>query len=148
MIPIEITFIAFLFLAAITASRTYFILATFSLINIYIYPYTSSEDINLLDIYATIDFFACVAVLLFGDIHKIYQSVILALMVLCHGMMEQALYFDFYYDATSNIYESMIAALLIAQMMGVFRGTDYLSNPRFDIWKVHRFGNWNRNSNS
>ena len=144
MIPIEVTFLAFLALAIITSSKTYFILAAFSFLNIYVYPHTSSEDINLLDIYATIDFFACLAVLLFGDIHRIYQSIILAIMVLCHGMMEQSLYFDFYYDATSTIYESVIAALLIAQMMGVFRGTDYLHNLRFYIWKVRRFGSSNR----
>lgn len=145
MIPIEITFLAFLALAILTSSRTYFILALFSLLNIYIYPYTSSEDINLLDIYASVDFFACVAVLLWGDIHKVYQSVILAIMVLCHGIMEQVLYFDFYYDISITIYGSVIAALLIAQMMGVFRGTDYLHSPRFDIWKVYRSGGFNRN---
>lgn len=144
MIPIEVTFLAFLALAILTSSRTYFILSSFSLLNIYIYPHTSADDLNLMDVYASVDFFACLAVIFFGDIHKIYQSVILATMVFAHEIMELALYFDFHYDVSTTIYESMIAALLMAQMMGVFCGTDRLSHPRFDIWKVCRINSFNR----
>lgn len=138
MIPIELTFIAFFALAIYTSSRTYFILALFSLLNVYVYPYTSSSDVSLLDIYASIDFFTCVAVLLFGDIHKVYQSIILTVMVLLHGLMEFALQADFYYEVTTNLYINAITALLIAQMMGVFRGSDRIYNPISHFWKVRR----------
>lgn len=146
MIPIEVTFFMFFILALFTESKTYFILATFSLLNVYVYPYTSPDNPNLLDIYASIDFFACIAVLLFGDIHKIYQSFILAIMVFCHGLMEQALNFDFYYDVTSQFYEGTIVLLLIAQMMGVFYGIDNVPNPHFDIWKIRNSSGVNRKS--
>lgn len=145
MIPIELTFLAFLFLAIVTSSRTYFILALFSLLNVCIYPFTSASDTYLLDIYSSIDFACGVAILLFGDIHKIYQSVFLSLMILCNALMEQALQIDFYYDISVGIYENLIAVFLIAQMMGVFRGTDYLHRPRFNLWEIYRSSSTNHN---
>ena len=143
MIPVELTFVVFSLLAIFTSSRTYFILALFSLLNVYLFQYTSETDIHLLDTYSTIDFAAGVAIILFGDIHRVYQSFFLALMILCHALMEQALQIDFYYNISVALYENLIAAFLIAQMMGAFRGTNYLHSPRRDLWKVHRFGNFN-----
>lgn len=148
MIPIELTFVAFLLLAIFTSSRTYFILALFSLLNVCIYPYTSESDQYLLDIYSSVDFAAGVAILLFGDIHKIYQSVFLSLMILCHAIMEQLIQIDFYYNISVGIYENLIALFLLAQMMGVFRGIDSLHSPRFNLWEIHSFSRFNRNQNN
>lgn len=147
MIPIELTFFAFLLLAIFTSARTYFILALFSLLNVLVAPYTSATDPHLLDVYSSIDFAAGVAVLLFGDIHKIYQATFLSLMILCHAMMEHALQVDFYYYNSVVIYENLIALFLLAQMMGVFRGTNYLHRPRFNLWEIYRSSRFNHHQN-
>jgi hypothetical protein len=148
MISVELVFLAFLFLAIITLSRTYFILSAFSLVNVLIYPFTSESDPHLLDILSSISFATGVAIMLFGDIHKIYQTVIIALTILCLSVMEIVLQSDFYYDISVGIYENLIAAFLIAQMMGVFRGTNYLHSPRFNLWEIYRTSRFNHHQSN
>jgi hypothetical protein len=140
MIPLGITLLVFFVIGLLLKSKTYFILAIFSWINIYVDKFTTSHDLYLMLTYTSIDFLAALAILFFGDIHKIYQSVLLTLMVFAHCLMEMALVNDYSFFIESNIYTDTITLLLLAQMMGVFYGIDRIFNPvcspNTDMWET------------
>jgi len=140
MIPLEITLLAFFVIGLLMKSRTYFILAIFAWINIYVDKFTTSHDLYLMLTYSSIDFLAALSILFFGDIHKIYQSVLLTLMVFSHFLMEIALVNDYSFFIESNVYTNTITLLLLSQMMGVFYGVTRIYNPvcspNTDIWET------------
>jgi len=124
MIPVWITAFAFCFVAYLTGSRTYIVLALSSLANVYINHFTRSDDLYLMVTYSSIEFFTCLAVLHFGDWHKLYQSTILFMMLTLHFSMEAALVYDFAEFIESGIYTYIMMGLIIAQLIGASRGTD------------------------
>lgn len=83
--------------------------------------------------YASIDFVTCIVILFFGDIHKIYQSVILELMVFCHYLMEIALSNGYIKFVESDIYVNTMMFLLIAQIVGADHGINRILNSLFDL---------------
>ena len=124
MIPIWITAFAFCSVAYLTKSRTYTILALSSIANIYIDHFTSETDLYLMVVYSAIEFFTCLAVIFYGDFHKLYQSVLLFMMLCMHFIMESALTIDSVLFIESQIYTYAMSGLIIAQLMGVGRGMD------------------------
>src|SRR5512146_3196290 len=95
MIPLWATVFAFAAVAYITKSRTYVVLAISSLVNVYVDHFTHPDDQYLLVTYSTIEFCTALAVIYYGDIHKLYQSTMLALFLMAHFIMEMALVYDF-----------------------------------------------------
>jgi hypothetical protein len=77
--------------------------------------------------YASIEFFTSFGILLFGDIHKLYQSSVLALMLCLHLIMEAALVVDNVWFIESGIYTYGMSLLIIASLMGAGRGTKELT---------------------
>jgi len=140
MIPLWMTVLAFLFAAYITSSRTYAVLALSAIVNIYLDNFTRADDQYLMVTYSAIEFFTCFAVLHFGDIHKLYQSVILFIMLSLHFTMEAALVFDYAVFIESGIYTYTMTGLIVAQLMGASRGTDKLSWPYSDWRETNLFG--------
>lgn len=138
MIPLEMTLLIFFVIGLIRKSKTFYVLAIFAWLNIYIYPKTTADDLYLMLTYTTVDFFAALAILHFGDIQKLYQTSILALTIVMHLLMEMALIEDWAGFIESGIYIHTITALLILQMLGGSYGINRLSNPLrrsdFDIW--------------
>lgn len=129
MIPIWLTAFAFCSVAYLTGSRTYAVLALSSMVNIYIDHFTLSTDQYLMVTYSAIEFFTCLAVLHFGDSHKIYQSIVLFLMLSLHFSMEVALVTDSVWFIESGIYTYLMSVLIITQLMGAGRGMDTISWP-------------------
>jgi len=127
MIPLELTLLVFFVLGVILKSRTYFILAVFAWINIYADKFTSSEDIYLMLTYASIDFSCALAIIYLGDIQKLYQTSMLAMMVLAHSFMELSLINDSVWIIESNLYINVIMVLLVMQMLGGIYGRDRIS---------------------
>ena len=127
MIPIWLTALAFLSVAYLTKSRTYAVLALSSIFNIYIDHFTRSDDLYLMVTYSSIEFFTCLAVLYYGDSHKIYQSVILFMMLCLHFIMEVALDYDYSSFIESGLYTYTMSGLIIAQLIGAGRGMDRTS---------------------
>lgn len=144
MIPLEVTLLIFFVIGLVRKSKTFYILAVFAWLNIYIYPKTSSDDLYLMYTYATVDFCAALVILYFGDIQKLYQTSMLALMILAHCVMEFALITDWVGFIESDIYIHTITALLILQMLWGIYGLDRLHNPihrsDFDTWQAGNFG--------
>lgn len=144
MIPLEATLLIFFAMGLMRKSKTFYVLALFAWFNIYIYPKTTADDLYLMLTYTTVDFFAALVVLHFGDIQKFYQTSLLALMILAHLIMEAALIQDWVGFIESGVYIHTITALLILQMLGGFYGTDRIFNPLrcsdFDIWATDNFG--------
>jgi hypothetical protein len=127
MIPFWLTILAFCFVAYLTRSRTYSILAFSAICNLYIDNFTHADDQYLMVTYASIEFFTAFCVLVFGDIHKLYQSSVLALMLLLHFTMEAALVVDDVWFIESGIYTYGMSLLIIVQLMGAGRGTKELT---------------------
>jgi hypothetical protein len=127
MIPLWITVFAFASVAYITGARTYKILAFSALVNVYIDTYTSPDDQYLMVVYSSIEFFTALGILYYGDIHKLFQTVILALMLLTHYTMEYALAFDKVEFIDSGAYTYIISALIVSQLIGAGRGLDKLT---------------------
>lgn len=146
MIPIWITAFAFCAVAYITKSRTYMVLALSSIINIYVDHFTRSDDLYLMVTYSSIEFFTCLSVLYLGDFHKIYQSVILFMMLCLHFVMELALDFDYAPFIESGIYVYSMSLLIVAQLVGAGRGMDKLYRPVSDRHQTHYFGLLNHQS--
>lgn len=144
MIPLDVTLLIFFAIGLVRKSKTFYILALFAWLNIYIYPKTSSNDLYLMLTYTTVDFCAALAILYLGDIQKLYQTSMLALMILAHCVMEFALIIDWVWFIESNVYINAITALLILQMLWGIYGIDRLSNPLhrsdFDTWQAGNFG--------
>lgn len=144
MIPLEVTLLIFFVIGLVRKSKTFFILAVFAWLNIYIYPKTSADDLYLMLTYTTVDFCAALVILHFGDIHKLYQTSMLALMILAHCVMEFALITDWVGFIESDIYIHTITALLILQMLWGIYGIDRLHNPihrsDFNPWQAGNFG--------
>lgn len=128
MIPLFITVLAFAAVAYITKSRTYWILAFSALANVYIDHFTHADDENLMVVYSSIEFFTGLAVLHYGDIHKFYQTSMLALLLVVHFTMEYALVYDKVAYIESGIYIYIVSTLIILQLMGAGRGLDKLNS--------------------
>lgn len=79
--------------------------------------------------YTTVDFCAALMILHYGDIQKLYQTSMLALMIIAHCFMELALIRDWAVLIESEIYTHTITALLILQMLWGIYGIDRLSSP-------------------
>lgn len=126
MIPVWLTAIAFCFVAYLTSSRTYLVLALSAIVNCYIDHFTRSDDLYLMVTYSSIEFFTCLGVLYFGDIHKLYQSIILFFMLSLHFVMEAALVYDLVSFIESGFYTYIMMGLIIAQLIGASRGTEQL----------------------
>jgi len=137
MIPIWITAFAFCSVAYLTGYITYAVLALSSIVNIYIDHFTSSSDQFLMVTYSSIEFFTCLAVIHLGDFHKIYQSVMLFLMLSLHFSMEMALTIDYVWFIESGIYTYLMSGLIIAQLMGAGRGMDKISWPDYHRRETH-----------
>ena len=148
MIPIWITALAFLSVAYLTRSRTYAVLALSSIFNIYVDHFTRSDDLYLMVTYSSIEFFTCLAILYYGDSHKIYQSIILFMMLCLHFVMEIALDYDYVPFIESGIYTYTMSGLIIAQLIGAGRGMDRTSywpdsdrrETRYSFISNHRQG--------
>lgn len=140
MIPLWVTVFAFAAVAYITKSRTYAILAFSALVNVYIDHFTHADDPYLMVTYSTIEFCTAIGVIYFGDIHKLYQSSMLALFLCAHFMMEFALVYDFTAIIYSNIYINTISILILAQLIGAGRGLDRgQSRVAYNWRKNHHF---------
>lgn len=140
MIPLWLTAFAFLSVAYITKSRTYAVLALSSIFNIYVDHFTRSDDLYLMVTYSSIEFFTCLAVIYLGDSHKIYQSIILFMMLCLHFVMELALVLDYAPFIESGIYVYSMSLLIVAQLVGAGRGMDKLYRPVSDRHQTHYFG--------
>jgi len=138
MIPLWLTALAFCSIAFLTGARTYAVLAIASMVNIYVDNFTSSTDQYLMVTYSSMEFFTCLAVLYFGDVHKLYQSVILFLMTVLHFVMEAALVFDNVFFIESGIYTYTMSALIILQLWGAGRGLDKIHRSCHNRGKVNR----------
>lgn len=148
MIPIWITALAFCSVAYLTKSRTYVVLALSSIINIYIDHFTRSDDLYLMVTYSSIEFFTCLAVIYYGDSHKVYQSILLFLMLCLHFIMEIALDYDYAPFIESGIYTYTMSGLIIAQLIGAGRGMDRTSYwPDSDRRETHYLVLFNHQSN-
>lgn len=150
MIPLGITFLAFFLCAVLTKSRTYALLAIFALLNWQMDAFQHETDRWLVLTYAMLDFMACVAILRWGDTHQVYQTVILALMVFCHYMMELALVMDYVWFIESDIYIQSITGLLLAQFIGgwhgIYRTYHPLHSAYSDFWEACGSNRFNRTS--
>jgi hypothetical protein len=150
MIPPEIQLLALFVVALLTQSRTYTLIAVFSFINLVADQFTTSDYLYLMVVYVAIDYLTAMAILKYGDIDKVKQSLILIGMVMLHVLLEidqtyeTSIVFDWYVYGVS--------ALILAQIAGARRGMDrnystihgaYLSP--FDIFKDALFGGktWN-----
>jgi hypothetical protein len=80
-------------------------------------------------VYSSIEFFTCLAVIFWGDCHKLYQSSLLFMMLCLHFAMEAALTFDSVWFIESEIYTYAMSGLIIAQLIGASRGMDKISRP-------------------
>jgi len=129
MIPLWVTVFAFLAVAYITKSRTYGVLAFSALVNVYIDHFTHSDDPYLMVVYSSIEFFTGLAVLYYGDIHKLFQTSVLTLLMAVHFTMEYALVYDKIAFIESNAYVYIISGLIIAQLIGAGRGLDNSYSP-------------------
>lgn len=127
MIPLWLTVFAFCTAAYLTNSRTYTVLALSSIANLYIDHFTSADDLYLMVVYSSIEFFTGLAVLYFGDIHKLYQTSMLTLFLIVHFTMECALVYDKVEYIESGIYIYLISGLIIAQLIGAGRGLNKIS---------------------
>jgi len=146
MIPLWITIFAFCTAAYFTKSLTYAILAFSSIVNLYIDNFTRADDLYLMLTYSSIEFFTCLAVLFYGDIHKIYQSVILTLMLLLHFTMEYALEYDYIGFIESGVYVYAMSGLIIMQLLGASHGMDRIatkSRPSNNLGKNNHSGLFN-----
>lgn len=129
MIHLEITLLIFFAISIALKSRTFFVLALFAWINIYVDKFTTEDDLYLMLTYATVDFICAISILYFGDIQKLYQSSLLAAMILAHTLMEIVLVNDYVSLIESNTYLNTITVLLILQMLGGMYGTDRIYYP-------------------
>lgn len=139
MIPLLITVIAFCAVAHLTKSITYSILALAYSFNAYLDNFTRADDSSLMVIYSSLDFATCLAIMYFGDIHKLYQSALLFAMLALHFAMEAALVYDYVPFIESGIYTYTMTGLIIAQLMGASRGMDKLYWTDTYRLKAHRF---------
>lgn len=128
MIPLWITIVAFCTAACLTKSTTYAILAFSSIVNLYIDNFTQADDLYLMLTYSSIEFFTAMAVLFYGDIHKIYQSIILTAMVALHFTMETTLEYDYAEFIDSGAYVYIMSGLIIMQLLGAAHGMDKLTS--------------------
>lgn|SRR5512139_729042 len=129
MIPLLVTVFAFAAVAYITKSRTYGVLAFSALANVYIDHFTHADDQYLMVTYSSIEFFTGLAILYYGDIHKLYQTSVLTLMLLAHFLMEYSLVYDKIAVIESGAYIYTISGLIIAQLIGAGRGLNYTHSP-------------------
>jgi len=139
MIPLWINVFAFYAIAFITKSRTFSILAFSALANLAIDRYTSSDSQWLMLIYSEIEFFTAIFVLKYGDIQKIYQSIMLAFMLTLHFTGQLFIVMDDYYIFESGIYTYTMSMLIIFQLLGAGCGTDKLNTlhrPNPNRWKT------------
>src|SRR5574343_857575 len=113
MIPLWVTVFAFAAVAYLIQSRTYWVLAVSALVNIYIDQFTNAADPYLMVTYSSIEFCTGMAVIYFGDIHKLYQSIMLSLFLMAHFIMEFALVYDISSIITSNAYTYTISLLIL-----------------------------------
>ena len=146
MIPIWVTAFAFLAVGYLTKSRTYWVLAFSAFVNIYIDNFTHADDRYLIVTYSAIEFFTALGILYYGDIHTLYQTTALTLMVANHFAMEYALVYDKIAYIESGIYIHIISGLIIAQLIGAGRGLDNITNPyrpNPDRFKNNHFGLFN-----
>lgn len=146
MIPLWVTVFAFAAVAYITKSRTYGVLAFSALANVYIDHFTHADDQYLMVTYSSIEFFTGLAVLYYGDIHKLYQTSILTMMLMAHFFMEYSLVYDRIAFIESGIYIYTISGLIIAQLIGAGRGLNYTHSPYRpypDRFKDNHFGIFN-----
>ena len=127
MIPLFLTVFAFCVMAYLIRSRTYSILAFSAICNLYIDHFTHADDQYLMVTYASIEFFTAFGVLIFGDIHKLYQSSVLAVMLSLHLVGQTSKILDNYYLFESGIYTYGMSLLIIVSLMGAGRGTDKLT---------------------
>jgi len=116
VIPAIIQFAAFFSLALMIRSRTYTLLTVFSFVNLVADQLTNSDGLYLMVVYSLIDYITIMALIAFGDIHRMRQVIILALMISLHALLE--------YDQSfgTNIvfdwYVYGISALILAQLAG------------------------------
>lgn len=115
---------AFCIAAFFSNSRTYAILALSAVITVYINQYLSSDDPMLMQHYSSIEFFTCLSILAIGDIHKLYQSLMLFLMSFFHFLMEAALIVDNEVFIESGIYSFAITLFIVMQLAGAGHGLD------------------------
>lgn len=133
MISVWIAFSVFLLIAAVSQSRTYFILGVAYFINALVDVFVAPDDRYLMLIYTILDLFSAIIIICFGDIHKIYHSVIFELMIFCHMLMEWALVNDYVVFIESDLYVNTIMFLVLCQILGADHGINRLINSLFDI---------------
>lgn len=146
MIDPVVVLLAFFAMALIIPSRTYAILAGFALINLVADQFTRADDISLMVVYSAIDYAAAYAVLKYGDIDKLKQSIILSCMITLHLLLEldqvsgASIVFDWY------VYG--ISALILAQILGAKSGVDSVDTtihrPDFNIADAVKNAVWHR----
>lgn len=93
-----------------------------ALVNLAVDQFTTASDSHLMVVYATMDFSTAMAILWFGDKHRIYQSCLLGIMIFYHMLLEVDQIFG-----TSIIfdwYEYAISVIILAQLLGAHRGAD------------------------
>lgn len=131
MIPLWETVFAFALVAYITKFKTYWILTVSALANVYIDQFTRPDDPYLMVTYSSIEFVTCILIIKFGDSNKLYQSIMLFLMLCLHFTMEAALVFDYGVFINSEIYVYAMSGLIVLQLIGDGRGMDKLpwTNP-------------------
>lgn len=120
MIPAIIQFSAFFALALMIRSRTYTLLAVFSLVNLAADQFTHSDDLYLMVVYSLIDYITIMALIAFGDIHKMRQVIILALMISLHALLEYDQVFGT--NIVFDWYIYGVSALILAQLAGARGG--------------------------
>lgn len=115
----EIILFPLLFLCAflLERSRTYFILLYASLLNMMIYPFTSEYSVVL---ESSLDVTILLALLLFGDKHRLYQAGLLLIALIFHFRFE----LDQTYgtDLILSNYGAVITGITIMQLLGVSHG--------------------------
>lgn len=116
MIPAIIQFAAFFALAMMIRSRTYTLLAVFSLVNLASDQFTHPDDLYLMVTYSLIDYATIMALLAFGDIHKMRQVIILAAMITLHALLEYDQLFGT--NIVFDWYIYGVSALILAQLAG------------------------------
>jgi len=139
MIPLWINVFAFYALAFILKSRTYSILAFSAIANLAIDHYTTADSPWLMMVYSDIELVTALLVLKYGDIQKIYQSILLALMLALHFTGQLFIVIDDYYLFESGIYTYVMSLLIIFQLLGAGCGTDKLNTlhrPNPNRWKT------------
>jgi len=139
MIPLWINVFAFYAIAFLTKSRTYSVLAFSALCNLVIDHYTSADSQWLMLVYSEIEFFTAVFVLKYGDSQKIYQSIILTLMLMLHFTGQLFIIADDYTFFENGTYTYVMSMLIIFQLLGAGCGTDKLNTlhrPNPNRWKT------------